>query len=402
MASDSELRDRALQLYAQGAEHIEEANKIVREIAFELDDLDVWLAGLIHGAWDDDEEHFLEAVERAWYFLSGENYHLSEELMDFVVVDRLRMMEEPAAALKVLERLDVADDRRVMWLRRKAELLYGLGQGVKGMETAWEAIELDPSDSISHRIYGLMLFHSRDRVPAIMSLAYAIGLEHVTSMVEPMLGEMIRCLNIETMSVGGSTLTLGSLGGLLNAEYLFFEMSITIIKQQHGDGGRATLHRELVGEVIDSICRYSSASMDCPQEEIDAHTAPYKFYVPFFSSLKRAEVVDEFTDHLYRTTDVSDAQVYDFEDRFRIKSHAKGGPLLPESPGWRERDRDPEEDEPLQQEPAPSTAFQRWTTAAERDELKVPVEHKEASNSSYLPVVIALLITTAIFVKFCT
>lgn len=154
------------------------------------------------------------------------------------------------------------------------------------------------------------------------------------------------------MSVGDGKLTIdtstmlfpGIGGGILNPEYLIFEMSITMIKQAYGTSGEASLHRPLMGHVIDSICRYSSTSLDESPDEFNGHTEPFKFYTPFFASLKRAGVVEEFTDHLYRTTHVSDAPAYDPDDRFRIKAYALGGGPLPESPGWRERgDLDDEE-----------------------------------------------------------
>lgn len=136
--------------------------------------------------------------------------------------------------------------------------------------------------------------------------------------------------------------------------------------------------------------------MDSSQEEIDAHTAPYKFYVPFFASLKRAEVVDAFTDHLYRTTDVSVAPFYDFEDRFQIKSHASGGPLLPESQGWRERDL--EEDDDDDEEP-PTTSSGSWETAAQRDDRSAPINPDQGGDSKYL----LILITLALIVwRFCS
>lgn len=398
MESPEELRDRAFQLYEQGAEHVEEANKIVHDLVFGRqtfpiagplhDDLDLLLAGMIHQAWDEREEFYSEVAHRAKMILWEEAWHGNRDLMEFMVVDRLIGMEEYAAALRLLERLEVEDEQRAMWLRRKAQLLYSTGSVVAALEVAWEAIEHDSSDPISHRVYGELLYHSRDRVPALMAYAFAIGLEPTTTMVEPMLLEMIRCLTIEPMSVGGGALSMGLVGGRMNPEYMFFEMSISIIKQSAGEEDAETLFRDVVGAVVESICRYSSAAVDESDEELAGHDAPYQFYVPFFASLKRAEVIEAFTDHLYRTTDVSDAPVYDLDDRFRIQSYASGGPVLPESPGWRERDLEDDDDD--EDEVPPKTASSPWESAAQRDERKVPAEQSGVGDGRILLILIPL------------
>jgi hypothetical protein len=397
MESSQELRERALQLYEQGAEYVDEANNIVNDLVFAdqtvpiagplYDDLELVLAGLIHGAWDAREDFYTEAVHSAKMILWDDALYGNPDLMEFMVPDRLIEMGEYAAALRLLERLEIEDEQRAMLLRRQAQLLYATGNVVEALDSAWKAIVHDSSDPISHRVYGEMLYRTKDRVPALMAYAFAIGLEPTTVMVEPMLIEMIQCLNIESMSVGGSSLILGSLGGFLNPEYMFFEMSISMIKQGLSEADANTLYRGIVGAVVDSLCRYSSASLDEPPEKWESHSEQFQFYVPFFASIKRAEVTEAFIDHLYRTTAVSNAPVYDFEDRFCIKSYASGGPLLPESPGWRERDL--EEDDDDDEEP-PTTSSGSWETAAQRDGRSAPIDPDQGGDSRYLLILIPL------------
>jgi hypothetical protein len=296
-----------------------------------------------------------------------------------------------------------------MWLRRNADCEFRLGNRTKGLEIAWQAVMNNPADSISHRVYGTYLFESGDRVPALMAHAYAIGLEHKPVMLQEMQAELISCMNIESMSVGNGKLTIntsmglfpGIGGGMLNPEYLFFEMSISMIKQAYGTSGEASLHRPLMGHVIDSICRYSSTSLNESPDKFNEHTEPFKYYTRFFASLKRADVVEEFTDHLYRTTHVSEAPAYDPDDRFRIKAYALGGDPLPESPGWRERDDDDDDDEDHNDATYSSSVSEsnQWLSAADKDNIKTPTEQKEINYGRYLYLLIPLAL---ILLRLCT
>lgn len=368
MPTPAELRARALALYEQGEEHFAEANRIVHDLVFvdDMVDLDLLIAGLKHGAWDDDESHFEQAVEDAKSILEFEESFRPLALMDFILIDHLIGWSEFATALKVLNRMDVEYEQRSMWLRRVADCELRLGNKTDALRVAWQAVMHDPTDSISHRTYGTILYERGERAPAIMAHAFAIGLEPAPEMLDVMLPELIRCLNLESMSVGDGTLTIdtttalfpGPGGGMLNPEYLFFEMSISMLKRAFGASGEATLYRRLVGHVIDSLCSFSSIALDESPEEFNAHTDPYKFYTRFYASIKRAEVVEEFTDHLYRTTHVSEASAYDYDDRFRINAYASGGDPLPENPGWRERD-DADDDDDVSVNVAPKTSLEQ-------------------------------------------